>query len=121
MVISKLPKVTQNPLTGSGVFLTTLSAMLFILFFVVDLFSLHTNPYLGIVFFLVLPAVFLLGLLLIPLGIWRERRRRLRGLPPSQWHYPHLDLNNALHRRIVAVVATLTVINILIISRRDRP
>jgi hypothetical protein len=116
MVLSKLPKVTQNPLTGSGVFLTTVSALLFILFFVVDLFGLHANPYLGIVFFLVLPGVFVLGLLLIPLGVWRERRRRLRGLPPSQWHYPHVDLNNALHRRIVAVVAALTVVNVLIIS-----
>ena len=55
--------------------------------------GLHTNPYLGIVFFLVLPALFIFGLLLIPIGAWRERQRRLAGRPPSQFRWPRVDLD----------------------------
>ena len=52
-----------------GAALVTLSAVLFLFVFLLDLFGLHTNPYLGIVFFLVMPALFVLGLLMIPLGM----------------------------------------------------
>ena len=46
-------------------------------------FGLHTNPYLGIVFFVVVPALFIAGLLLIPLGAWIERPPARRRQPPS--------------------------------------
>jgi hypothetical protein len=32
--------------------LTTISAVLFLVVFLADLFGLHTNPYIGVVFFL---------------------------------------------------------------------
>jgi nitrate/TMAO reductase-like tetraheme cytochrome c subunit len=107
---------TDNPLSSVGALITTVSAVLFLLFFGLDLFGLHANPYLGIVFFLVLPGFFVLGLLLIPAGLWRERRRRLRGLPPSQWHWPQVDINNPAQRRIVGAIAVLTVVNVVIVS-----
>ena len=83
MALVRLPKTAQNPLTSTGIFLTTVSALLFVLLFFVDLFGLHTNPYLGMVAFLVLPAFFLLGLVLIPVGMVRERQRLARGLGPE--------------------------------------
>ena len=55
--------------------------MVFLVVFLADLFGMHTNPYMGILFFLILPSIFLVGLVLIPLGAWIERRRRARGLP----------------------------------------
>jgi len=83
-----LPPAARNPITQTGIFITTVSAALFLLFFAIDLFKVHTNPYLGIVFFLILPAGFLLGLMLIPIGIFRERRRRLKGLPRANGGCP---------------------------------
>ena len=38
------------------------------------------NPYLGIVFFLVLPAIFFIGLALIPIGVYLAKRRIREGL-----------------------------------------
>ncbi|HKQ61596.1 MAG TPA: NapC/NirT family cytochrome c [Candidatus Polarisedimenticolaceae bacterium] len=111
-----LPRPTQNPLSAIGIFLTTLGAVLFLTFFVLELFGVHANPYLGMVVFLVLPAVFVFGLLLIPLGAWRERRRRLRGLPPSRARWPKFDLNDRVTRRVVAGVAVLTVVNVVIVA-----
>ena len=75
--------------------LTTVSAVVFLVVFFADLFGLHTNPYLGIVFFLVLPALFVFGLLLIPLGAWIERRRRAAGQAAVGVRWPQIDLNDS--------------------------
>ena len=104
----------RHPLATLGVAVATLSAFAFLFVFLADLFGLHTNPYLGIVFFLVLPACFVFGLLLIPMGLYLERRRRRKGLEPHTW--PRLDLNLPRHRRIVLAVASLTLVNVLIVS-----
>ena len=48
-------RYTRNPVTMFGAWLTTVSALLFLGIFFADLFGLHTNPYMGIVAFLVLP------------------------------------------------------------------
>jgi hypothetical protein len=110
--------VTSSPsrhvLSLAGVVLTTVTAVLFLVVFLADLFGLHTNPYIGIVFFLVLPALFLLGLALIPVGSWLERRRRRRGFAASPW--PRIDLNDSRHRQIVLGILILTMANIVIVS-----
>ena len=58
---------------------------------------MHTNPYIGIVFFLVLPGLFVFGLLLIPLGAWLERRRERRGTHAAPG-WPVLDFNDPATR-----------------------
>jgi hypothetical protein len=112
--------VTVRPprhlLTLVGAALTTVSAVLFLVVFLADLFGLHSNPYIGIVFFLLLPGVFLLGLVLMPIGAWLERRRRLQGRAPSTPHWPRLDLNDPIHRRAAFIVFVLTIANIVIVS-----
>ena len=64
MVVSA--RLIRSPLSVAGMVLTTASAVVFLVVFLADLFGLHTNPYLGIVFFLILPAIFVFGLVLIP-------------------------------------------------------
>lgn len=109
------PWLVRHPLSLLGAAIVTLSAALFITVFFADLFGLHTNPYLGIVFFIVVPAIFLVGLLLIPAGLLLERRRRKRGIvAPREW--PRLDLNNQHLRRTVMAVAVLTFVNVVIVS-----
>ena len=51
----------RNALSSVGAWLTTVTAIVFVVMFLADLFGLHTNPYLGIALFLVLPAFFVLG------------------------------------------------------------
>ncbi len=96
--------------------LTTVSAAVFVVVFLADLFGLHTNPYLGILFFLVLPAMFVGGLALIPLGAWVERRRRLRGRPPSEIRWPRVDLNDPVQRQRAIFIFALTMANMVIVS-----
>jgi len=107
----------RHPIAVFGMFLTTASAVLFLTFFFADLFGLHAdNPYLGIVFFLILPGVFLLGLLLIPAGTLLARRRRRRGLPEAAWRWPSFDLNDPAARRRLAAIGVLTLVNVAIVS-----
>ena len=77
-------RLLRNPLSIAGAMMTTVTAVVFLVFFLADLVGLTEtrNPYIGIVFFIALPAVFVISLLLIPLGAWLERRRRGRGRPP---------------------------------------
>ena len=72
-----------------------------------------SHPYLGILFFLILPAMFFLGLVLVPLGMfWRLRQERRRGtlperLPPVTWSNPEV-------RQLVKLVGIATIANIVI-------
>jgi len=65
-------RLLRHPLALFGGWLATLGGVLFLVVFVADLFGLVSNPYIGIVFFLVLPGMFLFGLALIPSG-WPSR------------------------------------------------
>ena len=67
------------------------------------------------VFFLVMPGIFLFGLVLIPIGMYREHRARLAGYVRAPG-WPVLNLNDPRQLRITAIVAVLTVVNVLIIA-----
>ena len=109
-------RLIRCPISVTGMVLTTISAVLFLVVFLADLFGWHSNPYIGIVFFLILPGVFLVGLALIPLGASIERRRRARGVAPTQLQWPRMDLNDPVQRHTAVIVFLLTVANIVIVS-----
>src|SRR5262245_27749954 len=109
-------RLIRSPISVVGMVLTTMSAVLFLIVFLADLFGWHSNPYLGIVFFLILPGVFLFGLFLIPLGAWIERRRRARGRAPSEIYWPRIDLNDPAQRMTAVIVFAVTMANIVIVS-----
>ena len=108
----RLP-LPRNPVSLVGAIFATAGGVLFLIVFLLDLFGQHTNPYMGIVFFLILPAVFVLGLILIPIGAWLDRRRRRAGLS-VQW--PRLDLNDSRHRAWAFFIVVMTLVNIVIVS-----
>src|SRR5215831_346632 len=106
--------MSRHPVSVVGAWLVTVSAFAFILVIVTELFGFHGNPYLGLLYFVIIPMVFVLGLLMIPLGIVLERRRRAKGLAPARW--PSFNLNDPAHRRGFVVFLVLTLVNVLIVS-----
>ena len=109
-------RLIRSPISVVGMWLTTVTAVTFLVVFLADLLGLHTNPYIGILFFLVLPSFFLLGLVMIPVGAWFEKRRRDRGLPPAEITWPRIDLNEPGQRRMAVAAFALTMANVVIIS-----
>jgi hypothetical protein len=116
MAVQSTFRHARNPLTLFGGSLTTVSALLFLGVFFADLLGLHTNPYIGIIFFLVLPGFFVFGLALMPLGIIRSRRRERRGKPDRAITWPVIDLNSPYSRKIAALLVFLTIANVVVIS-----
>jgi nitrate/TMAO reductase-like tetraheme cytochrome c subunit len=86
-------------------------------FWVVEIFG-HggsTNPYLGILVDLCLPALFLFGLFLIPVGIWRRRSHlKATGQVPSI--FPQVDLRDPAFRHGIDFVIVATCINFVIVG-----
>jgi hypothetical protein len=108
--------LTRNPVSTIGAWITTVSALLFVIGFVADLLGMEANPYLGIVFFLILPGFFVFGLLIIPLGMALERRRRVRVGPDTPRVWPRLDFNEKRMRTLGFIVASLTVANGVVVA-----
>ena len=82
----------QNPVTLTGAVVTTSTALTIIAFWFYDIFLPGPpHPYIGLLVYLILPGIFVLGLLLIPLGIWL-RRRSLRGTGKLPEVFPPIDL-----------------------------
>jgi hypothetical protein len=74
------------------------------------------NPYFGILSYLMLPGIFIGGLILIPLGIvWERHRERHAGRYPVT--FAPLSWANREVRRLVILVGVLTLANIVIASQ----
>jgi NapC/NirT cytochrome c family, N-terminal region len=106
--------MTRHPLSIVGGSLTTLAALVFIFVFLIDLFGFHSNPYFGLIFFVILPVLFVLGLVMIPMGVMLERRRQRLGLAPRRM--PRIDFGDPFHQRVIVGVLALTITNLLIVS-----
>jgi hypothetical protein len=106
----------QNPITLTGAVLTTSGAVTLIAFWVYDfLLTGPPHPYIGILIFLILPGIFVLGLLLIPIGILL-RRRALRRRGELMDVYPAIDLRQPMVRRGFLGVGIATFVNVLIFA-----
>ena len=73
----------------------------------------YKYPYAGILFFLILPAIFVLGLILMPVGGLLRRYRLLkRGELPRL--YPRVDFTQPMIRRSLALIGIATFANVVI-------
>jgi hypothetical protein len=106
----------RHPVALLGAAITTVTAVVFLVLLLLDFLGYFHNPYFGLLLFVALPAAFVVGLLLIPLGAWlAARRRRLSpDAPPEGW--PVVDLNVRRQRTIIAIVVALTVVNLVLLS-----
>jgi nitrate/TMAO reductase-like tetraheme cytochrome c subunit len=105
--------LTRTPLGLIGSLIATTAGLLLLTLLGISLVGFEGGPYFGLLAFMLLPAIFVGGLLLIPIGAWLERRRLAYGGPPS---LPIIDLNDLTVRRKVLVVAGLTVLNVVIVA-----
>ncbi|MCC7007442.1 MAG: NapC/NirT family cytochrome c [Acidobacteria bacterium] len=109
-----VPRLARNPVSIAGAWLTTLSVIAFCAYVALEQFGLLASPYAGLFGFVFAPACFLFGLLLIPIGIGIEGRRRRRGR--AAWRWPAIDLSDARTRTVLVAIAGLTIINLAIVS-----
>jgi hypothetical protein len=105
----RLPDVFYNPVSIGGAALASVSFATILFLTLVDLFQANPPAYIGIISYVALPIPLILGLLLIPVGVWRERRRVRAGLPASKLSLL-IDLGSPKHRSAIMIFATATIL-----------
>jgi len=103
------PGLFRNPISLIGAVIAVVAAANIALLVFVDFVSPRPSPYIGILAYMVLPGFLVLGLVLIPVGMLLERRRRRKHLP-SMPRFPTVDFNNPRQRSTFAAVMTFTVV-----------
>ena len=63
-----------------GLALAVVALANIIFLFLVDMVSTQASPYIGILAYMIMPGLLILGLVLMVVGMMVERRRRARGL-----------------------------------------
>jgi len=106
----------QNPISLIGAILTTSAAITMLGFWFYELVHAGpTRPYAGIVFFFILPAIFVLGLVLMPAGgLLRRYRLKQQGKLPHV--YPTIDLRQPMLQRAFALVVVMTFLNVALMG-----
>jgi hypothetical protein len=109
-----LPRRSYNFITITGALIAVIAGVTGGVLLLVGLFEKNTNPYFGIFLYGVIPAILIVGLLLIPFGIYREWRKEKRGEIRQPLKWPLLDLNNPRQRRAAFIFTLGTSIFIII-------
>ncbi len=94
----KLPYSSQNWVSLVGATIAIISLFMIIFLFVITAISEQERSYLGLVTYIILPVFLIIGLLLIPIGMYLKvrRDRKKNILPVSEW--PQVNLNDVRHR-----------------------
>lgn len=111
-----LKAFARNGLSLAGIAVATVMAVLFLILALLESAGFLVNPYLGLLLFAAIPTVFVAGLVLIPLGLLRERRRARRRPEAASDDWPVFDFRLARHRTIGVAVLALTAVNLVIVS-----
>ena len=88
---------------GIGIFVVALANLGFLIY--LDATRENSNPYMGILTWIVAPAILIFGMALFAGGIFIERRKRRRLAPDEIPHYLRIDLNERRTRIILISTA----------------
>lgn len=106
--LAKLREWFRNPISLVGLALALVAFGNFLFLFFIDLTSDHPSPYIGILAYMVVPAFLVTGLLLVPLGVWYDRRKR-KQQSGADVRYLRLDFNDPSQRGALTFVFTFIV------------
>ena len=112
-----LGSISRNLTSLIGTALALSSLILIVSLFVIQQLGYEGDPYLGILTFLILPMLCILGLLMIPVGnlLWR---RKVRKTPAGESTpaLPVFDLNSAKTRKWLLVFISITTVNVVVLA-----
>jgi hypothetical protein len=111
----KLPPSSKNWLTIIGSIIAAINLLLILLLFVISTIFDKGSTNLGLFIYIILPGFLIFGLLLIPIGMFIERKKIFKGLVHEAARLPYIDLNDPSHRNGF-IIFTITTIIILFLS-----
>jgi hypothetical protein len=112
----KLPQSSKNWISFIGAGIAGLNLFLIILLFIITLIFDVGSSYAGLFIYIILPIFLVLGLVLIPIGMLRSRRRlKTRQETAKEKGLPVIDLNHPPTRNAIIVFSVGTLL-LLILS-----
>lgn len=118
MVHSFFSLVTRHWLSLLGSLVAAVALVLMVMLVAIELSGFQGGPYLGILTYMLLPALFLVGLLMIPAGVLLRRRAdaraaaRQESAPPL----PVIDLNSERTRGIVLASVVVAMVSAVVLA-----
>ena len=106
-----LAAITGNVISLIGTLMMTISLLFLIALLIMQNMGFEGGAYLGIVTFVILPAIFLIGVAIVPLGIWLKKHRDAKAAAEGRpvGHMPVIDLNRESTRGVLLGFLALAV------------
>lgn len=113
----KLPKSYYNIVSFVGTVIALIALFLILFLMIIGFLYADTSSYLGLFTYIIVPGFLIIGLMLIPIGMVIERKRRKkRELEYLKKGWPIIDLNISKYRNAVAVFGVGTTILLVLSS-----
>jgi nitrate/TMAO reductase-like tetraheme cytochrome c subunit len=111
MIKHFLAAITGNVISLIGTLMIILSLLFIGALLIMQAMGFQGGAYLGIITFVVLPMGFLLGIIVVPLGIWLHKRREAKAAAEGRpaGHLPIVDLNKESTRGVLLGFVALSV------------
>jgi len=119
MVRSFVSVITAHWLSLVGTIIALAALVMMLTLIGIQMSGFQGGAYLGIVTYMLLPMMFAIGLLLVPLGVWRRRKLTSAALahheaPPRP--LPVIDLNDNRTRGVVLVSVVVGLLSTVLLA-----
>lgn len=106
-------RLIRNWISLAGLVIATGSFFAFLLLFALDIFAEHSNPYMGILAYMVAPGFLFLGIFLVVAGAWMRLRQERRAAHAAAPVALKIDLSRPRDRKILGVFVAGSVVFLL--------
>lgn len=110
----KLPKSFHNWSSITGAIIALISLFMIIFLIVISTLLGEGSSYLGLVIYILLPVVLVIGLIMIPIGMIVFTRRLKKKDLIQERRWPYIDLNYNRHRNAFLIFTFGTVLFLLV-------
>ena len=112
----KLPRSYYNPISLAGTILASVSGLI-IFFFMISMLLFdpeETGSYAGVFIYIILPVFLIIGLILIPIGMSRRKKRIKKEGEDSPVSNIVLDLSNQRHWNAIGIFIFVSILFLLL-------
>lgn len=106
----QLPNSAKNMISLVGATIALVSLFMIVFLFIIATFFSGQPIYLGLITYILLPAVMIIGLIIIPIGMWKSRQTK----SGKDTYWPFVDLNDKKHRNALLIFISGTAVFFLL-------
>ena len=118
MIRNYVSVITRSALAMVGTVIALVGFLVFVTLFLIQNLGFRGGPYLGIITYLLLPAVVVTGLVLVPVGVWRQTKKERAAAAggKSLAALPVIDLNTPRTRKALATFGVMSLIGLVVLA-----